>query len=86
MNQFRSTRHRGHTTKIMGFPLFNFSRFGRGIEMRGYDADHLSCPSAMGNRKQRIGVDTLALRPLAPLALHRLRGVNQNSIQIKKNG
>jgi hypothetical protein len=40
----------------------------------------------MGNRKQRIGVDPFALRPLAPLALHRLRGVNQNSIQVKKNG
>ena len=56
------------------------------IQMRRYPPDHFNRPHAVSDGHNRIAIHALAGRPLAPLAVHRAGRVDEDAVQIKKNG
>ena len=66
--------------------IFDGAGLGLGIEMRGYAADYLDGADSVGDGHDGVSVDALAARPLSPLAVDRAGRVDENPVQIKKNG
>ena len=65
---------------IMCLVILDHRRLCLCIQMRRDALNHLQSAHSVGDRHDRISVDALAPRPLAPLAVDRARRVDQNSV------
>ncbi len=86
MQQIGRAGHDRDSALIAGLVIFDGAGLGFRIQMRRHAPDDLNRTHAMGDGHDGISVNALALRPLPPLAVHRAGRVDENSVQIKKNG
>ncbi len=71
---------------IGGLSGLQLESFRSSIDMRRKKANDFDRPHSMCYGKNLLLIDSLLTRPDSPLAVDRLRGVDQNSVEIKENG
>jgi hypothetical protein len=84
-DEFDSPGHYGHAITIIGFTSFQLASFRFSVEMRSNGANHFDGANAVADSHQFISVNSIFAGPGAPLALHRARGIHENSIEIEEN-
>ena len=78
-------RHNSNAISISRFERFEFPNLGYGIQMRRHALNDFNRTHSMCNRNDLLLVNSFQSRPGAPLPVHRTGGIDEDSVQIKKN-
>src|SRR5579863_9814235 len=85
-HKFDCARHHDNAITVIRLPAFELPHFCLGIEMRSDRANHFDRADAVSDGHHLVAVKTMLASPDSPLSLHRTCGIDENSIEIEKNG